>query len=247
MATLRRAARNGLNALIGFSGFQLVRPGEMPHIISYQPFRRTLREARKAGLAVGDYLDQKFHVPGATQGTIDRMVQLGILSPRVRTVCEIGPGSGRYLEKVARVCTPSTYEIYEPDREWCEWLRRSYRVVARQADGTTLGETPTGSVDLAHAHKVLVYLPFVVTCHYFEEMIRVARKGGWIVFDIVSEACMPEAILEKWIASGVYYPCIMPRDYVIALFARRKCSLRTSFFAPMMPGQSEYLVFVKDE
>jgi hypothetical protein len=100
--------------------------------------------------------------------------------------------------------------------------------------------------DLVHSHKVFVYLSFVVTCHYFEEMIRVVRSGGWVVFDIVSENCMPDATLEKWITQGIYYPCMMPREFVTDFFARRKCSLQSSFFAPMMPGLSEYLAFVKD-
>ena len=104
-------------------------------------------------------------------------------------------------------------------------------------------ETASGSMDLVHAHKVLVYLPFVVTCQYFDEMIRVARRGGSIVFDIVSESCMGDDMIEKWIASGLYFPCMMPREFVVAFFARRQCSLRGSFHAPMMPGQSEYLVF----
>jgi hypothetical protein len=246
MATLRRTARNALNAILGLSGFQLVRPGEKPHVKSFQPFRKTLEEATKAGLSVGDYIDRKFHVPGATQSTIDQMVGFGMLGPKTQSVCEIGPGSGRYLEKAQRLCAPCSYEIYETDQEWSDWLSRTYQVKAHDADGTTLRDTPSGSVDIVHAHKVFVYLPFVVACHYFEEMIRVAQSGGWIVFDIVSENCMPDATLEKWIAGRIYYPCIMPREFVIGFFARRKCSLRSSFFAPMMPGQSEYLAFAKD-
>jgi SAM-dependent methyltransferase len=211
--------------------------------MSYQPFRRTLKEARKAGLSVGDYIDAKFHVPGATQSTIDQLAALGIFGANVQRVCEIGPGSGRYLDKVQRLCTPCSYEIYDTDKEWSDWLARTYHVLARDADGRSLHDTPGNSVGLVHAHKVFVYLPFVLTCHYFTEMIRVVRPGGQIVFDIVSESCMPDATLEKWIAGGIHYPCIMPREFVIDFFTRRRCILRSSFFAPMMPGQSEYLVF----
>lgn len=245
MATLRKTARKTLNAILGLSGFQLVRPGERVHIKSFQPFRRTLKEARKAGLSVGDYIDLKFHVPGATQATIDHLVGFGILSPKIQSVCEIGPGTGRYLAKAQHLCAPCSYEIYETDNEWSDWLARTYHVTAHDADGTSLHDTASGSMGLVHAHKVFVYLPFVVTCQYFDEMIRVARSGGWIVFDIVSENCMPDTTIGKWIASRVYYPCMMPREFVIQFFARRQCSLRGSFFAPMMPGQSEYLVFVK--
>ncbi len=166
MSTFRQAARKKLNALLARAGFQLVRPGEQAHIKSFQPFRRTFDEATKAGLSVGDYIDRKFHVPGATQSTIDQLVACGILSRDVQEVCEIGPGSGRYLEKVQLLCAPRSYQIYETDQEWSDWLARSYHVTAHPADGTSLRDTVTGSVDLVHAHKVFVYLPFVVTCQY---------------------------------------------------------------------------------
>ena len=78
-------------------------------------------------------------------------------------------------------------------------------------------------------------------------MIRIARPKGKIVFDIASDSCMNDPTLEKWIASGISYPCILPRKFVVDYFAKRNCFLRSSFFAPMVPGQSEYLVFVKDE
>jgi hypothetical protein len=246
MGKFRKTVRKTLNTALGVTGFQLRRVGERVHVIPFQPFSRTLRAAKEAGLSVGDYIDQKFHLPGATQGTIDQLVKLDVIRPGIQTVCEIGPGSGRYLEKVRKICRPSSYEIYETDQEWADWLMQSYDVLARSADGTTLRETPDESVDLIHAHKVFVYLPFVVTCGYLKEMVRVTRSGGRMVFDVVSEGCMPDATLEKWITSGIYYPCIMPRDFVISFFQMRKCSLQSSFFAPMLPGQSEYLVFVKD-
>jgi hypothetical protein len=245
MAVLR-TSRKTLNALLRPTGFQLVRPRERAHIIPFQPFKKTLGEASKAGLSVGDYIDRKFHVPGATQKTIDDLAALGILNKDMQTICEVGPGSGRYLEKVQRLCAPRSYQIYETDPEWADWLAQTYRLTAHPADGTTLRDTATGSVDLVHAHKVFVYLPFVVTCQYLIEMIRVARNQGTIVFDIVTENCMPDETIQKWIAGKIYYPCLMSRSLVIDLFTRRQCSLRGSFFAPMMPGQSEYLAFTKN-
>ncbi len=239
------AIRRELNNLLSHAGFQLLRPGERDHIRSYVPFKETRDGARKAGLSVGDYIDQKFHVPGATQSTIDQMVGLGILGPKIQSVCEIGPGTGRYLEKAQRSCAPCSYEIYETDREWSDWLSRTYRVTARVADGTTLRGTSSGSVDLVHAHKVFVYLPFAVTFQYFSEMIRVARPGAWIVFDIISEKCVSDWMIDQWIANRTYSRCMLPRDFVIAYFDKRQCFLHSSFLGPA-PWLSEYLVFIKD-
>jgi len=245
MTTILKAARNKLNHFLGPAGFQLLRPGEKDHIKFYQPFRRTHEAARKAGLSVGEYIDMKFQVPGATQTTIDQMAAYGVFNSKIDSICEIGPGSGRYLEKVQRLCSPRSYEIYEPDKEWCDWLVQTYVVTAKDSDGRCIRSTLSDSMDLVHAHKVFVCLPFVVACQYFDEMIRVAGPNGQIVFDIVDESCMDDTTLEKWITSGIHYPCMLPRKFVIDFFSRRSCSLLASFFAPMIPGQSEYLVFVK--
>jgi SAM-dependent methyltransferase len=231
--------------MLSSSGLELVRVGEKDHIKSYISFTQTIRAASEAGLSVGDYIDAKYHVPGATQTTIDDLTERGIFDDKIGSVCEIGPGSGRYLEKIQRLSTPCSYEIYETDKDWSDWLERKYHVVAHQADGTNLRDTATGSVDLVHAHKVFVYLPFIVTFQYFGEMIRVTRPGGKIVLDIVSENCMSDAIIDQWIASRAYSRCMIPRDFVIDFFARRQCFLQSSFLAPMLPGQSEYLIFAK--
>lgn len=240
------AVRRELNNLLSHAGFQILRSGERSHVIPYQPFKRTQSEAKKAGLSVGDYIDSKFQIPGATQATMDRMCALDVFGKKIETVCEIGPGSGRYLERVRRICNPEVYEIYEPDKEWCNWLVRTFGVTAQDSDGRSLKATADGSMDLVHAHKVFVYLPFVVVCQYFIEMCRVTRLGGHIVFDIVTEECMPDLVVQKWISSAIFYPCIMPRAFVTDLFTSRRCRLKDGFFAPMVPGQSEYLVFVKE-
>jgi hypothetical protein len=245
LATLRKAVRKTLSAGLGFAGFELLRRGERDYVKSFLPLRATLQAARKAGLSVGDYVDRRHQVPGATQAAIDQLAGLGVFDRKIQSICEVGPGSGRYLEKVQRLCAPGCYEIYETEREWSDWLVRNYHVKAHDADGKSLSQTASQSIDLAHAHKVFVYLPFVGTCQYFSEMVRVTRPGGYIVFDIVSEECMTDVEIDRWVSSATYYPCITPRAFVINFFARRGCSLRGSFFAPLRPGQSEYLFFVK--
>jgi SAM-dependent methyltransferase len=245
MVTLRKTARRTLNRMLSSSGFELVRHGERDHIKSYISFRQTIKAASEARLTVGDYIDEKYHVPGATQATIDDLTRQGIFDDKIGSVCEIGPGSGRYLEKIQRLSRPCSYEIYETDKEWSDWLERTYHVVAHAADGMSLCDTASGSVDLVHAHKVFVYLPFIVTFKYFGEMIRVTRPGGKIIFDIVSESCMSDATIDQWITSRTYSRCMIPRDFVIGFFARRQCLLRSSFLAPTLPGQSEYLIFAK--
>jgi SAM-dependent methyltransferase len=245
MATIRRTIQKGINTILIPAGYELLPRFKRDFVRSYQPLRETLKEASKAGLSIGDYLDKKFQLPGVTQSTIDQLASYGILNSEIKRVCEIGPGSGRYLEKVQRLCSPSSYEVYETDPQWDDYVVRMYHVTSREADGTSLRHTADDSVDLVHAHRVFPYLPFIAQCRYFMEMIRITRPGGWIVFDTVTEACMTEDLLEKWIRDQRYDPCMMPRKYVEDLFSRRQCSLRWSFFIHFRPGQTEYLVFSK--
>ncbi len=245
MPSFRRTVQKALNYLLIPAGYELLPRFKREYIRSYQPLRQTLKAAQKAGLSVGDYLDGKFQVPGVTQTTIDQLAAYGIFGKEVQRVCEIGPGSGRYLEKVQSLCGPCSYEIYETDPQWNDWLVRTYPVISHDADGRSLNDTADGSVDIVHAHRLFPYLPFIVQCRYFLEMIRVARPGGWIVFDIISEQCMSDPLIQKWIASDRSDPCMMPREFVTDFFARRQCFLRWSFFIPFLPGQTEYVVFAK--
>lgn len=102
-------------------------------------------------------------------------------------VCEIGAGSWRFAEEVITALHPDRYEIYETARDWLPWLSRLPGAVIQKCDGRTLSQTPDGSIDLVHAHKVFVYIEFCIPAGYLEEMARVVRPGCVVAFDIVTE------------------------------------------------------------
>jgi hypothetical protein len=68
---------------------------------------------------LGAYLDKRFAKPGATPDTVRAMVKLGDLRDKCGTVCEIGPGSGRFAEEVIAALHPDRYEIDEMARTGC--------------------------------------------------------------------------------------------------------------------------------
>src|SRR5574339_170138 len=107
----RRIVRQELNKILNLAGFELKKLDDNHQ--NYINLRKTLLDAGAAGLSLGDYIDITFNVPGATQATIENMAGLGIFQQTVERVCEIGPGSGRYLEKIISICHPQYYEIYE--------------------------------------------------------------------------------------------------------------------------------------
>jgi len=214
----------------------------------YIPFKPTIAAAAAAGMTVGDYIEAHYDTPGVARETLARMRDLGVFAEPVRVVCEIGPGSGRYLAETLRMCSPERYEIYETAARWAHWLVQKYGVVLRPTNGSTLAHTPSGSVDLAHAHKTFPALSFLSTCRYLAEMARVVRVGGKVVFDVVTEDCMDARTLRDWLATGSgygEYPNVMPRSEIEDLFARLKLRCEGEFLESMKPGVTHYFVTVK--
>jgi hypothetical protein len=231
----------GLNRAITPFGIKIAR------VHDFLPFDQTTSSAQRAGVSVSDYVDATYNVPGATQEAIDHMAELDVFTGPIDSVVEIGPGSGRYLEKVMRMVSPSRYEIYETAAPWAEYLVRTYGVIWQPTDGRSLRSTASNSADLIQAHKVFVITAFLTTCEYWLEMLRVSRPRAQIVFDAVTEPCMDGDTLDRWFewrtADNGNYPAIIPRQFAVDFFEHRGASLVGSFYNPMKPGMSETFVF----
>ena len=175
------------------------------------------------------------------------MASCGLFEARDPSVLEIGAGTGRFLEKVLEMCGPASYESYETARDWADWLKSRYPIISQEADGESLRQTTSQSIDLLHAHGVFVYLPFLVSYRYWKEIWRVVRGGGSAVFDIISEDCLDELTVEKWLRSKHKYPCFLSKDYVVSLFEKHGFSLLQTFTNRCGEGLSEYLVLVRND
>jgi phospholipid N-methyltransferase len=214
-----------------------------PAVQSFLRARKTIARARAAGLSVGDYVDQTFSQPGTTARSVDAMIRISGLS-FARRICEIGPGTGRYAEKVIAALKPEAYEIYETADDWLPYLRTLPNAVIQPCDGHTLSATASGSVDLVHANKVFVYIPFNAVMGYVDEMVRVARPGGIIAFDVVTERCLTDEVVQAWIAQETIYRPV-PREWLIGYLGRRGMAFTGSHLAYLTDSQTELLVFQK--
>jgi SAM-dependent methyltransferase len=216
-----------------------------PAVKTFIPARKTIAAAYKAGMPLGAYIDQRWVTPGATEDLVRAMLELAEFSAKVETVCEIGPGSGRFAEAVTAALHPNAYEIYETARDWIPRLRQLPNVVVRHCDGRSLSATADSSVDLVHAQKVFVYLDFHVVAGYLAEMARVVRRGGVVAFDVATEPCLDEETVRSWNTDGtIYLP--FPRAWAVEFMKRRNLSLLGSHITPMPPGTAELLVFRQD-
>lgn len=239
------------NRVLRLAGVELVPAGRhnWEDQEAFIPFEATMKAAAAAGLSVGDYIDAVMNgSPGATQTTIDTLASTGVFRKKGGVVVEIGPGSGRYLEKVMKACAPSRYEIYETARSWAEYLVRTHGVIWHPTSGYSLESTPTASADLVHAHKVFNSINFMPACCLWTEMARVTRPGAFCVFDIMSERCLDPATVGKWAASGIRagsFPTATPRAAAVDFFGENGFDLLESFLGPLGPGTTEILVFRK--
>src|SRR4051794_15264355 len=169
--SMKSIAQGTINTMLRPLGVQLIRGYSAdPAIRTFLPARKTISAARRSGMSVGDYIDRENALPGVTAESVDRIIEFGGLREPVTCICEIGPGSGRYAEKMIEKLRPDRYEIYETAVDWLPHLRTLPNAVIMPCDGHTLAPTPTGSVDLVHANKVFVYLPFAAVAGYLQEM-----------------------------------------------------------------------------
>lgn len=239
----RQALQKKVNSVLQPLGVQLVRGYSAdPAIQPWRPARQTITAARRAGVSVGDYLENINAEPGATQKTVDTIISLGGLGPATERICEIGAGSGRYAEKLIAELHPAHYEIYETATDWLPHLQTLPGVEIKPADGHSLAATTSGSVDLVHCDKTFVYLPFPTVVGYLLEMARVVRVGGAIAFDLVTEDCLSDELVAAWGKSGtIFIP--LPRGWVVDYLARHGATLEGSTMIPMVGLQTELLVF----
>jgi hypothetical protein len=215
----------------------------------FLPFAETIAAAERRGLSLCDYIDEFLNkTPGATQATLDAMKRLGVFAGPLRTIVEIGPGSGRYLEKTLAACSPQRYEVYETAGPWASYIQAKYGVILQPTDGRTLSATPSNSADLVQAHKVFCGIPSLPTFKYWTEMARVCRSGGWAVFDALTEACLDGDTFRNWVDVWLPYgpyPAALPRIMPVQYFTSQNFGLVGTFLIPLGPGKTELFVFRK--
>lgn len=239
-------ARDTVNRGLRPLGVQIVRGSSSAEgAKSFIAARPTIAAARRSGLTVGEYVDRTFAEPGATAAAVDAIIGTAGLKGPLERVCEIGPGTGRYLAVTMQRLAPREYEIYETAHDWVTYLSRIPTVVARPCDGSSLAATAPGSVDLVQAHKVLVYLEFWTVVGYLDEMARVVRPGGVVAFDVITEGCLRDDVVEHWYQErSIFRP--LPRAWVVEHLGRRGLRLLGSTPTPLPYGESELLVLRKD-
>jgi SAM-dependent methyltransferase len=212
---------------------------------TYIDCKTTVAKAHQSGLTVSGYVAKLWN----EEGVIEEFVRyLACIIPitQCARILEIGAGTGRFLEPILKLARATSYDVYETNLDWADYLARSYNVTAHSADGRTLIDTPDASQDLVHAHQVFVYLPVSTSFGYFHEMSRVCAEGGFVVFDAYLDDRQDLAAVEAWRQSPANYQVILPRKTIIELFLNRGLKLvGDGYQMKAYVGRTEYLVFRK--
>jgi SAM-dependent methyltransferase len=239
---LKSAVGKTVRALAGQFGYQVVSKANW-----YIDCKSTVENARLLGLSVPAYVAQLWEDEGLVEEFVKYLSALIPLSTCSR-ILEIGTGTGRFLESVAQVAKPSSYDVFEASPEWSGYLASTFPyATVHAADGRTLSSVADASRDLVHAHGVFVYLPVSASFGYLHEMARVCAPGGFIAFDCFLADRQTLESIDNGRANGVDWQILLPREAICELFLRQGFAVVDDTYRKKtyLAGFSDYLVFQK--
>lgn len=240
MAISRTIAKAALARI----GLKLVRANSGNVGSGFMAAAPIVQKARARGMSVSDLIALELYPQsfGARDSVITEMASCGCFE-NIQNICEIGAGTGTYLDPVLRLAGEVRYEVYETAPDWRDWLAKTFGVIAQPTDGFTLAATADKSQDLVHAHAVFVYLPHIHIIRYFDEMARVCKSGGAIVFDYFTLEDFGLDAAARWRETEHRWPVVYPRQWVLDFFTGRGFELIHEFDKPFYASHSRYVVF----
>ncbi|MCI8844821.1 MAG: class I SAM-dependent methyltransferase [Lachnospiraceae bacterium] len=199
-----------------------------------------LYDAARQGITLAQYYENHYNALGVKSDTVMDKVADAINLPGGGNICEIGPGSGRLLVKLMEKFKPKKYEFYEIEKKLAEYVEGTYQypgcqLIRKEADGESLKETEDESQDLVFASNIFSLISYANTYQYFLEMMRVCKRGGYIVFDAHTEDALAESALNNG-QNPVNTWRITPQIIIENIFAQRKMKLIGKFKNLMVAG-----------
>lgn len=215
--------------------------------------RETITAAKKASLSICGFRESQETNPlkkGRRNRIIEKLKENKVFE-NCKTVCEIGTGTGMYLEKVLEIANSYKYEVYETSIDWVKYLKETYsginncKLLLHSADGISLKETQTGTCDLVHAHAVFVYIPLLNIISYLNECVRVCKKNGYIVFDCFLDTFFSIKTSSVWISNNHLFPVIFPKKMLLDFIEQNDLAIVTTFDEIYGDSYSNYLILRK--
>lgn len=147
-------------------------------------FSGFLKEARRLGMDVNDWIEQKEGWPEA----------LPILNKAVfpylkegSSVCELGAGTGRFARHIIKRIKKGKLILADNNVWVVSFLSEYFKGVKNIGfclnDGQTLKGIKSSSIDLIFCNGTFIELNLGLFYLYSREFYRVLKKGGYCIFD----------------------------------------------------------------
>jgi len=235
-----------LNKSSNYFGYSFQQKGQ-----GYFDAAVVVKNARKNKLTVCEYLESLGGADEGESGRRDFIIEA--LKPNlphtIDRVLEIGTGTGMFMERIISIYHPKSYESYETNLGWVKYLKEEYgslvNLINRNSTGFDLDSTPSDSIDVVFSHGVFVYLPLIKSIGYLDEMIRVCRPGGRIVFDGFLSNKLGLKSLYTFKNAQKYFPVIMPFDILDEYVRVNNMTLIHSFDVNYHESLSTYFILQK--
>lgn len=243
---IRNLTKRLINKALNCFGYAMAPKG-----LGYFNADAIIKAAAKSGLSICEYLERN-NVGGVGKRRDCIVQKLGeVLPAEIQTLVEIGAGTGMYLEEIVRIHRPHKCEIYETSIQWVNYLSqkssKQTEIRCHNADGKTLSQTPSSSVDVAFAHAVFVYLPMIETIGYLEEMVRVVKPGGLIVFDCFVGEHFGMKVIKDWRQDsfGWTFPVVLSKGLVEEFIENNRLQQVSAFDVKYHASLSTYYILKK--
>ena len=247
MSLINRAIYAVSRNLLNKMGYAIKPKGE-----GYLDAQSILKAASKENIPVTEYLEKNnIGGVGRTRDDVINVLQHKNVFSDCEKILEIGAGTGMYLEKFIELCTPNTYEVYETNLGWSEYLKHRYNrltdLKVHNADGSTLAYTNNDSVDKVTAHGVFVYLPIIITFQYLKEAFRVCKNGGQIIFDCFTDRIFTADEILRFREVNPHYdfPVVIPEKAIIDFCTRFNLVIESQTDIPYHSTYSTYYILRK--
>lgn len=208
-----------------------------------------LFDAQRKGLSLGEWIERRYGIVGRTDVIIDAIWN-SVVVEAGGSFCEIGPGTGRYLQKLTEKFRPSRYEFYEVNNILANYIVENSKyefctIIAKETDGKSLKETENESQDIVSAYNVWPILrKYSYVYNYLLEMIRVCKTGGYVIFTVYTEEAYTERVLaddnnvlNEW--------KLIPKAIIEKIFNHRKMALIKKFEIPYTDRIESLYIFQK--
>lgn len=186
-------------------------------------------DSRRKNITLAQWFVNKLDLQLSYDAMVNRIFEVVQLDDSQSTICEIGPGTGKFMEKFIQKYKPKKYEFYEINKDLAQYLEETYdndycEVKRLDSDGMSLKKTPSESISMVFAGNVWPILEYTKTYSYWLEMIRVCESGGYIVFDTCTEDTYTEDVLSNQNCAVNEWRCY-PKSIIEKTFGSRGLQL----------------------